>query len=314
VACAVESSTFRRGVAQPGSVPAWGAGGQRFKSSRPDQNCPQSEADMEKISPGIETGKSAPPVLSRTEGRVALFTLNRPEVFNALNDALMRELCDALARSDADDAIGCMVIAGNAKAFAAGVDIGPMAEWTSMDVLRHQGLSPYWDAIRSLRKPIIAAVAGYALGGGCELAMLCDIVIAAENAQFGQPEIKLGILPGLGGTQRLPRAVSKAKAMDMCLTARMLGADEAERAGLVSRVVPNSELLAQALAAAQTIAGYSLPMLIMIKESINAAFEMPLAQGLRFEAHLFQASFASQDQKEGMQAFMCKRAPVFRHQ
>jgi enoyl-CoA hydratase len=252
-------------------------------------------------------------ILVETRGRVGLVTLNRPKALNALNDALMDELGEALGEFDRDEAVGCIVITGSERAFAAGADIGMMARYTYMDVYKGEYITRNWEEIRRIRKPVIAAVAGYALGGGSELAMMCDIIIAADNAKFGQPEIKLGTMPGAGGTQRLPRAVSKAKAMDLCLTARMMDAAEAERAGLVSRVVPADKLLDEALIAADTIASYSMPVVMMIKESINAAYETTLAEGVRFERRLFHSTFATEDQKEGMAAFVEKRAPNFQH-
>jgi len=226
---------------------------------------------------------------------------------------LMDELGLALQAFDGDDDIGCMIITGSEKAFAAGADIGAMASYTYMDVYKGDYITRNWEQIRSVRKPVIAAVAGYALGGGCELAMMCDFIIAADTAKFGQPEIKLGIIPGAGGTQRLPRAVSKAKAMDLCLTARMMDAAEAERAGLVSRVVAADKLHEEALAAATVIANMSLPMVMMVKESINRAYETTLAEGVQFERRLFHSTFATADQKEGMQAFIEKRAPHFKN-
>ena len=253
-------------------------------------------------------------ILCHTQDRIGIITLNRPDALNALNDALMDELCDALISFDADESISCIIITGNEKAFAAGADIRAMINYSSVDVYKNDYLTHHWEIMRRIRKPIIAAIAGYALGGGCELAMLCDIIIAADNAKFGQPEIKIGTMPGAGGTQRLTRAISKAKAMDMCLTARMMDAAEAERAGLVSRVVPTAALMSETIATAQTIAGYSLPIVMMIKESINQAFETTLAQGVLFERHLFYSTFATADQKEGMQAFLEKRRPVFKHQ
>lgn len=252
-------------------------------------------------------------ILVETRGRVGLVTLNRPKALNALNDALMDELGAALTAFDQDDGIGCIVITGSERAFAAGADIGMMARYSYMDVYKGDYITRNWETIRRIRKPVIAAVGGYALGGGCELAMMCDIVIAAESAKFGQPEVKLGTMPGAGGTQRLPRAVSKAKAMDLCLTARMMDAAEAERAGLVSRVVPADKLVDEAVAAAETIAGYSLPVVMMIKESVNAAYETTLNEGVRFERRLFHSTFATEDQKEGMAAFVEKRAPNFNH-
>ena len=252
-------------------------------------------------------------VLVETRGRVGLLTLNRPKQLNALNDALMDELGAALSVFDANPDIGCIVITGSEKAFAAGADIGAMKEWSYMDVYLTEYIGRNWETLRRVRKPVIAAVAGYALGGGCELAMLCDFIIAAENAKFGQPEIKLGVIPGAGGTQRLPRAVSKAKAMDLVLTARMMDAAEAERAGLVSRVVAPERLLDEALEAATIIAGMSLPSVIMAKECVNRAYESSLQEGILFERRVFHSCFATEDQKEGMAAFVEKRKPDFKH-
>ncbi|WP_345811870.1 enoyl-CoA hydratase [Paraburkholderia sp. PREW-6R] len=252
-------------------------------------------------------------ILVETRGRVGLITLNRPKALNALNDALMDELGTALREFDADEAIGAIVVTGSEKAFAAGADIGMMASYSYMDVYKGDYITRNWEAVRAIRKPIIAAVAGFALGGGCELAMMCDIIFAADTAKFGQPEIKLGIMPGAGGTQRLPRAVSKAKAMDMCLTARFMDADEAERAGLVSRVIPAASLVDEALAAAATIAEFPLPAVMMVKESVNRAYETTLAEGVHFERRLFHSLFATEDQKEGMGAFVEKRKPAFKH-
>jgi enoyl-CoA hydratase len=246
------------------------------------------------------------------KGRVGVITLNRPKQLNALSPGLMKELGQALAAFDADAGIGAIVLTGSDKAFAAGADIAAMKDFSYM----HAYLTDYvtdWEHFRAVRKPVIAAVAGYALGGGCELAMQCDIVIAAENARFGQPEINLGIMPGYGGTQRLPRFTSKAKAMDLCLTARMMDAQEAERAGLVSRVVSLDKLMEEALAVAEKIAGYSLPVVMMIKESVNRAYETSLAEGVLFERRVFHSLFATLDQKEGMAAFVEKRAPKFDH-
>jgi enoyl-CoA hydratase len=251
-------------------------------------------------------------IIVDTRGKVGLITLNRPKAMNALNDKLIDEISAALDGFEADPDIGCMVITGSEKAFAAGADIGAMAGWNFMDVYKTDYISRNWDRIGRCRKPLIAAVAGFALGGGCELAMMCDMIYAADTAKFGQPEIKLGILPGAGGTQRLPRAVSKAKAMDMCLTARFIDAGEAERAGLVARVIPADTLLEETLAAAATIAGFSLPVVMMIKESVNRAFESGLHEGLLFERRTFHSAFALADQKEGMAAFVEKRKPVFR--
>jgi enoyl-CoA hydratase len=252
-------------------------------------------------------------ILVETRGRVGLITLNRPKAMNALNDALMDELGDTLAKFDADENIGCMVITGSDKAFAAGADIGAMKDWSYMDVYKSGYITRNWERIRSVRKPVIAAVAGYALGGGCELSMMCDFIIAAETAKFGQPEIKLGIIPGAGGTQRLPRAVGKAKAMDLVLTARMMDAAEAERAGLVSRVVPADKLLDEALAAANQICEFSLPIVMAAKESVNRAYESTLNEGILFERRIFHSLFATEDQKEGMAAFVEKRKAKFKH-
>jgi enoyl-CoA hydratase len=253
-------------------------------------------------------------ITTRTEGdKVLIITLNRPKQLNALNDQLMDELGAALLAYDADPALGCAVIAGSEKAFAAGADIAAMAKYSFADAYGANYISRNWETIRSIRKPVIAAVSGFALGGGCELAMMCDFIIAADNARFGQPEIKLGVIPGAGGTQRLPRAVGKAKAMDMALTARMMDATEAERAGLVSRVVPLATLMDEVLAAALTIAGFSHIATMAAKESVNRAFESGLSDGVHFERRLFHALFATADQKEGMDAFMAKRAPVFTH-
>jgi enoyl-CoA hydratase len=252
-------------------------------------------------------------ILTETRGRVALVTLHRPKALNALNDALMDELGQALLGFDDDDGIGAIVITGGDKAFAAGADIGAMKDWTYMDVYRAEYITRNWEALKRVRKPVIAAVSGYALGGGCELVMMCDIVIAADTARFGQPEIKLGIIPGAGATQRLPRAIGKAKAMDLILSARMMDAAEAERAGLVSRVVPAAEVLGEAIKLAETIAAYSLPSVMMAKESLKRAFEAPLEEGLLFERRMFHSLFATEDQKEGMAAFVEKRAPGFKH-
>ena len=251
----------------------------------------------------------------RTEaGKVGVVTLNRPKQLNALNNELMDELGEALKAFDADPAIGCMVITGSEKAFAAGADIGAMASYSFADVYKGDYITRNWERIRQVRKPVIAAVSGFALGGGCELAMMCDFIIAADNARFGQPEIKLGIIPGAGGTQRLPRAVGKAKAMDLALTARMMDATEAERAGLVSRVVPLDKLMDETLAAALTICGFSQVAVMAAKESVNRAFEGTLADGIMFERRMFHALFATEDQKEGMDAFVNKRKAVFKNQ
>ncbi|MFJ9534359.1 enoyl-CoA hydratase [Herbaspirillum sp. NPDC101396] len=253
-------------------------------------------------------------ILTETIGKVTVIRLNRPKALNALNDALMIDLGDALLAFDADDNIGCIIVTGSEKAFAAGADISVMARYNYMDVLKGEFITRNWETIRRVRKPVIAAVAGYALGGGCELAMMCDFIIAADNAKFGQPEIKLGIVPGAGGTQRLPRAVSKAKAMDLCLTGRMMDAQEAERAGLVSRVVPADKLMDEALAAAIVITEMSQPVAAMVKDSVNRAYETTLTEGIRYERALFYSCFAMEDQTEGMAAFLEKRAPSFKNQ
>jgi cyclohex-1-ene-1-carboxyl-CoA hydratase len=253
------------------------------------------------------------PVLAHTEGRVGLITLNRPHRLNALDDATMDALGATLLRFDADAAIGAIVLTGGNDAFAAGADIAAMVEWNYMDVVRDEFITRNWETIRRVRKPVIAAVAGYAFGGGCELALACDIVLAAESARFALPEIKLAMLPGAGGTQRLPRAIGKAKAMEMCLGARTLDAAEADRCGLVSRVVADEALLPEAMALAARIAGYSLPALIAIKESVNRAWEAPLSEGILFERRLLHARFASQDAHEGMAAYLARRKPVFGH-
>jgi enoyl-CoA hydratase len=250
-------------------------------------------------------------ILTETRGKVGIITLNRPKALNALNDALIDEVGAALDAFEADDAIGCIVITGSEKAFAAGADIGAMKDWGYMDVYKSNYISRNWDRVGRCRKPVIAAVAGFALGGGCELAMMCDMIYAADTAKFGQPEIKLGILPGAGGTQRLPRAMGKAKAMDMCLTARFIDAAEAERCGLVARVIAADNLLEETLAAAATIADFSLPVVMMIKESVNRAYESSLQEGLLFERRTFHATFAIADQKEGMAAFVEKRKANF---
>ena len=250
----------------------------------------------------------------RTEGgQVGVITLNRPKQLNALSPALMVELGQALQAFDADDAIGCMVLTGSEKAFAAGADIKEMSSKSFVDVYTENLFGDEVDRITATRKPIIAAVAGYALGGGCELAMACDFIIAADNAKFGQPEINLGVIAGIGGTQRLPRAVGKSKAMDMALTARMMRADEAERAGLVSRVVPQDQLMDEAIGAALTICGFGRLAVLAAKECVNRAFEGTLADGVMFERRLFHGLFATEDQKEGMDAFVNKREPQFKH-
>lgn len=256
-------------------------------------------------------------ILTRTEGpdsrQVGIVTLNRPKQLNALNDLLMDELGRALKAFEADDNIGCIVLTGSEKAFAAGADIGAMANYSFADAYGKDFITRNWEQIRGIRKPVIAAVSGFALGGGCELAMMCDFIIAADNAKFGQPEIKLGIIPGAGGTQRLPRAVGKAKAMDLALTGRMMDAAEAERAGLVSRVVPLERLMDEALGAALMICSHSQPSLMAAKEAVNRAFESGLSDGVMFERRLFHALFATEDQKEGMDAFVNKRKPAFKN-
>lgn len=251
-------------------------------------------------------------ILVEAKGRVGLITLNRPKALNALNEATMKEVVAAARDFDNDPGIGCMVLTGSEKAFAAGADIKEMAEQSATDMYVSNWFKG-WEDFTRLRTPIIAAVSGYALGGGCELAMMCDFIIAADSAKFGQPEINLGVIPGMGGSQRLTRAVGKAKAMDMCLTGRMMGAEEAERAGLVSRVVPQAQLLDDALSTAELIASKSLVAAMMVKEVVNAAFETTLSQGIDFERRVFHSGFASHDQKEGMAAFVEKRDPEFKH-
>lgn len=253
-------------------------------------------------------------ILVHTEGAVGTITLNRPEALNALNSQLMDEVSAAVDTLEADPQIRCMIVTGSEKAFAAGADIKEMAGKSFTEVYREDFVTRNWERVARARKPVIAAVAGYALGGGCELAMMCDFIIAADNAKFSQPEINLGIGPGAGGTQRLTRAIGKAKAMEMCLTGRMMDAAEAERAGLVARVVPLAELQQEANATARKISSAALPALLMVKESVNAAFETPLSQGIRFERRLFHALFATAEQKEGMAAFIEKRKPVFDRQ
>ncbi|MEJ7930460.1 enoyl-CoA hydratase [Ramlibacter sp. AN1015] len=254
-----------------------------------------------------------PVVLIETIGRVGVLTLNRPRQLNALDDALMDALGAALLDFDANDTIGAIVITGGDKAFAAGADISAMAHWSYMDVYRSDFITRNWETIRKVRKPVIAAVAGVAMGGGCELALACDIVIAAESARFGLPEIKLALLPGAGGTQRLPRAIGKAKAMDMCLSARVIDATEADRFGLVSRVVPDEKLREESHALAARVAGFSLPALMALKEAVNRAWEASLSEGIGFERRQLHARFASEDAHEGMKAFLEKRLPDFTH-
>jgi len=250
-------------------------------------------------------------ILVETRGKVGLITLNRPQALNALNSTLVGELNRALDGFEADPAIGCLLITGSEKAFAAGADIKEMQSLTYPQTYLDDFITA-WDRVGQRRKPIVAAVAGFALGGGCELAMMCDIILAADSAKFGQPEIKLGVIPGAGGTQRLTRAIGKAKAMDLCLTGRMMDATEAERAGLVARIVPASDLLREAMKAAETIASMSLPSIMTAKESVNRAYETTLSEGLRFERRVFHALFATEDQKEGMAAFVDKRPPEFK--
>ena len=253
------------------------------------------------------------PVQTGVQGRVGWITLHRPRQRNALNDAVMDALGAALKAFDADADIGAIVITGSEQAFAAGADIDTMADWSYMDVVQRDFITRNWETIRQVRKPVLAAMAGHALGGGCELALACDIIVAAESARFALPEIKLAMLPGAGGTQRLPRAIGKAKAMDMCLSARVLDAQEADRYGLVSRVVPDAELLAHTQALAARIADYSLPALMAIKEAVNRSYESTLAEGVLFERRQLYTRFASEDAHEGMKAFLAKRPPEFKH-
>jgi enoyl-CoA hydratase len=252
-------------------------------------------------------------ILLERRDAVGIITLNRPAALNALNAALIAELAAALDDLEADPAIGAIVLAGNEKAFAAGADVKEMVSKSYPDIYREDFITRGWERVGQCRKPVIAAVAGFALGGGCEIAMMCDIVIAADTARFGQPEITLGTIPGAGGTQRLTRFVGKAKAMDLCLTGRMIDASEAERAGLVSRVVPAAELLSEAVKIAERIAGMSQPIAMMIKEAINRAYETTLAEGVRFERRLFHSTFAIEDRQEGMAAFIAKRKPGFQN-
>lgn len=252
-------------------------------------------------------------ILVETRGPVGLITLNRPQALNALNAALMQELTRAVDAFEADETIGCMIITGSEKAFAAGADIKEMQPKTYMDVYKEDFITRDWERVARARKPVIAAVAGFALGGGCELAMMCDFIIAADTAKFGQPEINLGTIPGAGGTQRLTRFVGKSKAMDMCLTARMMDAAEAERSGLVSRVVPAAELLNEAMKAAEKICTLSQPIVMIAKEAVNRAYETTLAEGIKFERRVFHSTFGTEDQKEGMSAFAEKRKPAFKN-
>ena len=252
-------------------------------------------------------------ILVERRGAVGVVMLNRPAALNALNAGLIAELASALDRLEADAAVGAIVLTGNEKAFAAGADVKEMVSKTYPEIYCEDFITRGWERLAQCRKPVIAAVAGFALGGGCELAMMCDIVIAADTAKFGQPEITLGTIPGAGGTQRLPRFVSKAKAMDLCLTGRMMDASEAEQAGLVSRVVPAAELLSEAVTIAERVAQMSRPVAMMVKEAVNRAYETTLAEGIRFERRLFHSTFATADQKEGMAAFIEKRKPTFRN-
>jgi enoyl-CoA hydratase len=252
-------------------------------------------------------------ILTETRGRVAIIRLNRVEKLNALNDALADAIGGALSKFDLDPSVHVIVITGIDKAFAAGADIAAMADYDYAKVYNENFITRNWESARSIRKPIIAAVSGYALGGGCELAMMCDMIFAADTAKFGQPEISIGTIPGMGGTQRLPRAVGKAKAMDWCLTGRVIDAQEAYASGLVARVIPAAQLLDETLAAAEKIASYSLPIVMKIKESINQAYETTLATGLTFERREFHATFATEDRKEGMAAFVAKRKPTFKN-
>jgi len=252
-------------------------------------------------------------ILVERRGAVGIVTLNRPQALNALNAALVAEIGRALDDLEGDDAIGAIVLTGNEKAFAAGADIKEMADKTYMQAYAEDFITKGWERVAQCRKPVVAAVAGFALGGGCEVAMMCDIVIAADNARFGQPEINLGTMPGAGGTQRLPRFIGKAKAMDLCLTSRMMDAAEAERLGLVSRIVPPDKLMDEALAVADKVASMSRPIAMMVKEAVNRAFETTLAEGVRFERRLFHSTFATEDQKEGMAAFIAKRKPGFKN-
>jgi enoyl-CoA hydratase len=252
-------------------------------------------------------------ILTETHGKVGLIRINRPEAMNALNNAVVDGIAAAIDAFEADENIGCIVVTGNEKAFAAGADIGFMKDFDYMHAYQTDFITRNWERIKTTRKPVIAAVAGFALGGGCEMAMMCDMIFAADTAKFGQPEIRLGTLPGAGGTQRLPRAVGKAKAMDMCLTARFMDAAEAERSGLVARIYPADQLLDETLKAAATIAAFSLPAVMMVKEAVNRAFESSLNEGLLFERRAFHASFAMEDQKEGMAAFAEKRKASFKN-
>jgi enoyl-CoA hydratase len=251
-------------------------------------------------------------IVAETKGRVGIITLNRPKALNALNAQLFKELNEVLDGWETDANVGCVLLTGSDKAFAAGADIKEMEPLAYPGTYVDDFITP-WDRLSRFRKPLVAAVAGYALGGGCEVAMMCDIVLAADNAQFGQPEIRLGVIPGAGGTQRLTRIIGKAKAMELVLTGRMMGAEEAERSGLVARVVPLADLKTEAMKIAETIAGLSLPAVMIAKESVNRAYETTLAEGIRFERRVFQSLFGTGDQKEGMNAFVSKRQPSFKH-
>jgi len=252
-------------------------------------------------------------ILTETDGHVGIITLNRTEALNAFNNQLMDELTDAVKKFEADDDIGCLIVTGSEKAFAAGADIKEMASKDYMDVFKEEFITANWEEVTRTRKPVIAAVSGYALGGGCELALMCDFIIAADNAKFGQPEISIGAMPGAGGTQRLARFIGKSKAMEMCLTGRMMDAEEAERCGMVSRIVPKGELREEAIRVAKQIAGFSRPITMLIKDSVNRAYETTLSEGVRFERRVFHSVFATQDQKEGMAAFIEKRKPAFKN-
>ncbi|MEL7491806.1 MAG: enoyl-CoA hydratase [Pseudomonadota bacterium] len=252
-------------------------------------------------------------ILTETDDNVGIITLNRPDALNAFNSQLMSELTDALRAYEGDDEIGCVVVTGSEKAFAAGADIKEMAEKSYMDVFKEDFITANWEEASRCRKPVIAAVAGYALGGGCEFAMMCDFILAADNAKFGQPEITIGAMPGAGGTQRMARFIGKSKAMEMCLTGRMMDAEEAERCGLVSRIVPAGELRDEAIKVAKQIASFSRPIVMLTKEAVDRAFETTLAEGVRFERRVFHSVFATEDQKEGMAAFIEKRKPTFKN-
>ncbi|WP_425408556.1 enoyl-CoA hydratase [Hyphococcus sp.] len=252
-------------------------------------------------------------ILTETEGNVGVITLNRPDALNAFNKLLMDEVTQAVKAFDADDSIGCMVVTGSEKAFAAGADIKEMASKNYVDAINEEFITANWEEVTRARKPVIAAVGGYALGGGCELALMCDFIIAGDNAKFGQPEISIGAMPGAGGTQRLARFIGKSKAMEMCLTGRMMDAEEAERCGLVSRIVPKGELREEAIRVAKQIASFSRPIVLLTKDSVNRSYETTLSEGVRFERRLFHSVFAFEDQKEGMAAFLEKRKPAFKN-